>query len=134
MRGTFHLTKVVAVVGLTPLYISHGRERNPRKSIGGRDGKLIHKPELGSAHSTPGARCHCRCMVGTGSAGHTGERVSSLPRSKRRPVIAMAVAANADFVVTTDRDLYDDPGLVARSRDEWSIRVALPVEFLAALS
>jgi predicted nucleic acid-binding protein len=52
---------------------------------------------------------------------------------KDDPVIAMAVAANADFVVTTDRDLYDVPGLVARLRDEWSIRVALPVEFLAAL-
>lgn len=48
-------------------------------------------------------------------------------------VIATAVAANADFIVTTDRDLYDDSGLVARLRDEWSIRVALPAEFLAAL-
>ena len=48
-------------------------------------------------------------------------------------VVATAVAANADFIVTTDRDLYDDPGLVARLRDEWSIRVALPVEFLAVL-
>ncbi|HLF24952.1 MAG TPA: putative toxin-antitoxin system toxin component, PIN family [Anaerolineae bacterium] len=48
-------------------------------------------------------------------------------------VIATAVAANAGFIVTTDRDLYDDPGLVARLRDGWSIQVALPAEFLAAL-
>ena len=48
-------------------------------------------------------------------------------------VIATAVAASTDFIVTTDRDLYDDPGLVARLRDEWSIHVALPAEFLAAL-
>ena len=48
-------------------------------------------------------------------------------------VIATAVAADADFIVTTDRDLYDDPALVARLRDEWGIRVALPVEFMAAL-
>lgn len=48
-------------------------------------------------------------------------------------VIATAVAARADFIVTADRDLYDDPALVTRLRDEWSIRVALPAEFLAAL-
>jgi putative PIN family toxin of toxin-antitoxin system len=48
-------------------------------------------------------------------------------------VIATAVAASAGFTVTTDRDLFDDPGLVARLRDEWNIRVALPAEFLAAL-
>ncbi len=48
-------------------------------------------------------------------------------------VIATAVAARADFLVTTDRDLYDDPALVARLRDEWSIRVVLPADFLAAL-
>jgi putative PIN family toxin of toxin-antitoxin system len=48
-------------------------------------------------------------------------------------VIATAVAAHADFIVTTDRDLYSDQVLVARLRDERGIRVALPVEFLDAL-
>ena len=47
-------------------------------------------------------------------------------------VIATAVAARAHFIVTTDRDLLDDPRLVAQLNDEWSIRVILPAELLSA--
>ena len=48
-------------------------------------------------------------------------------------IIATAIAAHADFIVTTDRDLLDDADLLARLRDEFGIRVAGPAEFLAAL-
>ena len=34
-------------------------------------------------------------------------------------IIATAIAARADFIVTTDRDLLDDAHLIARLRDEW---------------
>ena len=47
-------------------------------------------------------------------------------------VIATAVAARAQFIVTADNDLHDLP-LVACLRDEWNIRVVYPAEFLAAL-
>lgn len=48
-------------------------------------------------------------------------------------IIATAVAARADYLVTTDRDLLDDADLRTRLRDEWNIRVVEPAEFLAAL-
>jgi len=48
-------------------------------------------------------------------------------------IIATAIAARADFIVTTDRDLLDDAGLRAHLRDEWHLRVVEPAEFLAAL-
>jgi putative PIN family toxin of toxin-antitoxin system len=47
-------------------------------------------------------------------------------------VIATAVAAHADFIVTADDDLHDPP-LAARLRDEWNIRVVHLGEFLVAL-
>ena len=46
----------------------------------------------------------------------------------------MRASARADFIVTAERDLYDDADLVIRLRDEWSIRMARLAEFLAALS
>ena len=49
-------------------------------------------------------------------------------------VIAVAVAARADFIVTSDGDLREDAGLVERLRQEHHIRVVWPVEFLEALS
>ena len=48
-------------------------------------------------------------------------------------IVATAIAAHGDYIVTTDRDLLDDAELRARLRDEWSIRVAEPAEFLAVL-
>ena len=48
-------------------------------------------------------------------------------------IIATAIAAHANFIVTTDRDLLDDVDLCARLRDEWNLRVVEPAEFLAAL-
>jgi putative PIN family toxin of toxin-antitoxin system len=47
-------------------------------------------------------------------------------------VIATAIAARADFIVTNDHDLHD-PLLAARLHAEYGIRVAWPVEFLAAI-
>jgi putative PIN family toxin of toxin-antitoxin system len=49
-------------------------------------------------------------------------------------VIAAAVAARADYIVTSDGDLREDAGLVERLCKEYHIRVVWPVEFLAALS
>jgi len=49
-------------------------------------------------------------------------------------VIAAAVAAHADFIVTSDGDLREDAGLVERLRKEHHIRVVWPAEFLEALS
>jgi uncharacterized protein len=48
-------------------------------------------------------------------------------------IIATAIAAHADYIVTTDHDLLDDADLRARLRDEWSLRIAEPAQFLAAL-
>ena len=48
-------------------------------------------------------------------------------------IIATAIAARADFIVTTDRDLLGDANLTARLRDEWHIDVVEPSEFLAKL-
>ncbi len=48
-------------------------------------------------------------------------------------IIATAIAARADFIVTTDRDLLDDADLITRLRHEFNIHVAPPAEFLAAL-
>ncbi len=48
-------------------------------------------------------------------------------------VIATAVAARAEFIVTGDRDLYDDAQLVRQLREEWNIQVVRTGEFLAAL-
>lgn len=48
-------------------------------------------------------------------------------------VIATAVAARASVIVTSDGDLYDDPQLVARLKDEWHIQIVQPFEFLAPL-
>ena len=52
---------------------------------------------------------------------------------KEDMIVATAIAAHADYIVTTDRDLLDDAELRARLRDEWNIRVAEPAEFLAVL-
>jgi putative PIN family toxin of toxin-antitoxin system len=49
-------------------------------------------------------------------------------------VIAAAVAARADFIVTSDGDLREDADLVERLRQEHHIRVVWPAEFLEALS
>jgi putative PIN family toxin of toxin-antitoxin system len=48
-------------------------------------------------------------------------------------VIATAVAAHANFIVTADKDLHDDEGLVTRLRDEFGIHVVQPYEFLNTL-
>jgi putative PIN family toxin of toxin-antitoxin system len=48
-------------------------------------------------------------------------------------VIATAVAARADFIVTADDDLHD-PALAVHLQDEWKIRVAFMGEFLDALT
>jgi hypothetical protein len=48
-------------------------------------------------------------------------------------VIATAVAAHADFIVTTDGDLHD-AAIVARLQAGWNIRVAYRGEFLNALA
>ncbi len=48
-------------------------------------------------------------------------------------IIATAIAARADFIVTTDRDLLDDAHLIARLRDEWHIDVVEPAAFLDKL-
>jgi putative PIN family toxin of toxin-antitoxin system len=48
-------------------------------------------------------------------------------------VIATAVSAQADFLVTADKDLYDDPELVA-SMNKLGIQIVLPPEFLRSLS
>jgi len=48
-------------------------------------------------------------------------------------IIATAIAARADFIVTTDRDLLDDANLIARLRDEWHIAVVEPAAFLTKL-
>jgi len=48
-------------------------------------------------------------------------------------IIATAIAARADFIVTTDRDLLGDANLTARLRDEWHIDVVEPAEFLTRL-
>jgi len=48
-------------------------------------------------------------------------------------VIATAVAAHAEYIVTNDRDLHET-ALVARLRDECGIQVVWPNEFLEALS
>lgn len=47
-------------------------------------------------------------------------------------VIATAVAAQADFIVTTDRDLLDDTTLIA-ALHPYHIRPILPGEFLRLL-
>ena len=44
-------------------------------------------------------------------------------------VIATAVAAHAEYIVTNDGDLHE-AALVARLRDEWGIQVVWPNEFL----
>ncbi len=49
-------------------------------------------------------------------------------------VIATAIAAHADYIVTTDGDLLDDADLVQRLQTEWHMRVVEPAEFLAAVS
>jgi putative PIN family toxin of toxin-antitoxin system len=48
-------------------------------------------------------------------------------------VIAAAVAARVDFIVTADRDWLDDLALVARLRDDWNIRVVRLSEFLSMI-
>lgn len=48
-------------------------------------------------------------------------------------VIATAVAAQADFIVTTDRDLLDDDTLI-EALSAYDIRSILPGEFLNSLS
>ena len=47
-------------------------------------------------------------------------------------VIATAIAARADFIVTNDGDLHDSP-LATRLRDEYNIHVAWPGEFVEAI-
>jgi putative PIN family toxin of toxin-antitoxin system len=47
-------------------------------------------------------------------------------------VIATAIAARAQFIVTNDGDLHD-PTLAARLRDEYGIQVVWPGEFLEAI-
>lgn len=49
-------------------------------------------------------------------------------------VIAAAVAARADFIVTSDGDLREDADLVERLRQEHHIHVVWPAKFLEALS
>jgi hypothetical protein len=49
-------------------------------------------------------------------------------------IIATAIAARADFIVTTDKDFLDDTSLQTRLRDEFYIEIAQPAEFLSALS
>ena len=48
-------------------------------------------------------------------------------------VIATAVAAHAEYIVTNDGDLHES-ALVARLRDECGIQVVWPNEFLETLS
>ena len=48
-------------------------------------------------------------------------------------VIATAVAAHAEYIVTNDGDLHE-AALMARLRDECGIQVVWPDEFLEALS
>ena len=48
-------------------------------------------------------------------------------------VIATAVAATADFIVTTDRDLLDDKTLI-EALSKYNIHPILPGEFIASLS
>ena len=48
-------------------------------------------------------------------------------------MIATAVAAHAEYIVTNDRDLHE-AALVARLRNECGIQVVWPNEFLEALS
>jgi putative PIN family toxin of toxin-antitoxin system len=53
--------------------------------------------------------------------------------SKDDVIIATAVAAQADFIITTDSDLLDDDTL-RQELGNYGIRVVLPVEFLDLLS
>ena len=48
-------------------------------------------------------------------------------------IIATAVAAQANFIVTTDRDLLDDDDLI-EALNAYNIRPLLPGEFLNSLS
>jgi predicted nucleic acid-binding protein len=41
------------------------------------------------------------------------------------------VAAQAEVIVTTDRDLLDDDRLKAQLLERWKMRVVEPAEFLA---
>jgi putative PIN family toxin of toxin-antitoxin system len=52
--------------------------------------------------------------------------------SKDDIIIATAIAAHAQFIVTCDGDLHNKP-LADRLRDEYGIRVVWPGEFLAAI-
>lgn len=47
-------------------------------------------------------------------------------------IIATAIAAHAQFIVTCDGDLHDQP-LADRLRDEYGVRVVWPVEFLETI-
>jgi predicted nucleic acid-binding protein len=45
-------------------------------------------------------------------------------------VIATAVAAQAEFIVTADQDLLDD-NMLRQNLAEYNLRVLWPIEFLA---
>lgn len=54
------------------------------------------------------------------------------PRSrdpKDDKVVATAVAANATYLITVDKDLYDDANLVAVLANEYRIQVLTPAHF-----
>ena len=53
--------------------------------------------------------------------------------SKDDVVIATAIAARADVIVTNDSDLLDEAALVVHLRDEWNIRVMQAGEFMTML-
>ena len=45
----------------------------------------------------------------------------------------MAIAGQADYLVTEDNDLKDDEDLKTRMRDEYGVEIVDVLEFMAAL-
>jgi len=48
-------------------------------------------------------------------------------------LLAMAVAGQADYLVTVDKDLYDDPDLVSTMWERYRVRVVTAAEFVSVL-
>ncbi|RLC55425.1 MAG: putative toxin-antitoxin system toxin component, PIN family [Chloroflexota bacterium] len=49
-------------------------------------------------------------------------------------LLAQAIAGQADFLVSSDKDLYDDAILVRVMKEQYRVRVVMPEKFLAILA
>jgi len=49
-------------------------------------------------------------------------------------LLAQAIVGRADFLVSSDKDLYDDTTLVRAMEEQYRVRVVMPKEFLAILA